>query len=639
MKRLISTLSLLAGAAPSLFAQDEDLLRRLIVTDGVDIAGEFFMAVIAGVVIAFATQYLLTALSVAIGISAVPNLKKTYAKAKAQDDQRGAAANNHDWNEFDHEADDTPTGVMVSSAAGAWNLVTTAVALFTGAAFALTLVPALMLAPQMAVTVALVIWGVFFILLFWLESRFASTIVGSLISAATSGLKAAAQSVAGLAGGLGGGVASLVTPSPTSQVKSVAESTIKELDNRFGDRLDSDRIVSAIEEFTQQTSSTVKQAADDLGSNVPSYKQLKSDIREIAVDAAEKGKPAKSNPAKWTAIQSVIQSAINVGDDSDSADDQEKTKQLKQLLQELKTEYDESGDLQASAKTVAKKHVDDEQLDQVISQVQDKIKSFGGSPSSENSDAQQSSGGLNVETLQKELKGLFDEQGSFDTEQVKKRLSSLDRGQIVTLIASNSSLSKEQVEQYAGQAEQALTFVQSQFGGGEDTDSTVDVNQVTHQAQELVAGFIRRNDPTGGKISDVVLDDGNLDLSKLKRQLVAAISGSGSDGEGDTLSSLSRKLKNFDKQTVIDLLTDNTSVSKAQLADYGRTLDESIAEVQDRVNRLGSDSQAALRQAERRAAIEAEHARKAAASAAWWLVLCIVVSGVAAVGGALLGGL
>ena len=472
--------------AQPLLAQDEDLLRRLILTDGVDIAGEFFIAVIAGVIIAFATQYLLTALSVAIGISAVPNLKHTYAEAKARDTRRGTAADERDWNDFDHEADDTPTGVKISAAAGAWNLVTTAVALFTGAAFGLTLVPALLLAPQIAITVALVIWGVFFITLFWLESRFASTIVGTLISAATSGLKTAAASVAGVATGVGGGIAGLVTPSQSKQIANVAESTIDELDARFGDRFDSDRIVEAIEEFTQETTKTVEQTADELGSNVPSYEQLKADIREIALDSAEAGKPPKSNPAKWTAIQSVIQSAVDGGDGDDSEAGKQRSAQLKQLMQELKAEYEESGDIQAAAKTVAEDHADDEEVEKLIGKIRDSLKSLGGGA---NGKGGNDGVKLDVATIQREIEGVLGEGGSVDKAKVQERLRALDREQVVKLVAGNTSLSEEQLEGYADQAEQALTLVKDKLGVAEGDGSAdgADLERVRTRAEGVIA--------------------------------------------------------------------------------------------------------------------------------------------------------
>ena len=658
MKKLL-TLGALAFAATPLLAQNEDLLRRLLVTDGVDIGAEFLIAVVAGVVIAFATQYLLTALSVAVGISAVPDLKKTYAKAKARDPERGRAADQRDWDDFDREADDTPTGVKVSAAAGAWNLVTTAVALFTGAAFALTLAPVLLLAPQLAVTVALVIWGLFFITLFWLESRFASTIVGGLVSAATSGLKAAAQGLSGAAGG----VASLATPSPETRVRRVAESTIDELDARFGDRFDADRIVAAIEGFTEETSRTVKRSADDLAAELPSYAQLKDDLRAIALDSAEAGKPPKSNPAKWTAIQTVVQSAIDSRDGADTAQGERKSTQLKRLLAELRGEYERTGSAAETVESVVGDHADEEYVDKIFARIQDSLKSLpangeggddadaddriidaptdggGGAPAGGDSGGRR----FDVATIQRELEGVLggrDMNGSTAT--VKERLRSIDREQVVALVADNTSLSREQVEQYAEQAEKAVALVSEKLGATEEggADGGIDLTDVAGRARAAIASFLEAHDPTGGQLTELARGDTDaVDLGRLRGVIVGALTGSGSAAGGDTLGALSRKLRSFDRDAVVDLLTSNTALTRAQLADYGRTLDEAVAEVRDRVTRLGNDSRAAVRNAERRAAIEAEHARRTAASAAWWLVLCIVVSGAAAVAGALLGGL
>ena len=69
-------LSMLLGTG-SLLAQDDVAL----VTDIVA-TPNYFLVVLFGVMLAIGFQFLLTSLSVAIGVSAIPNLKKTYAEAR-----------------------------------------------------------------------------------------------------------------------------------------------------------------------------------------------------------------------------------------------------------------------------------------------------------------------------------------------------------------------------------------------------------------------------------------------------------------------------------------------------------------------------------------------------------------------------
>ena len=589
MKRLLTTAAFAAAALPA-FSQ------TFVDGSAISIGSNFFVALVCGVIIAFAIQYLLTALSVAVGISAAPNLKEKYAEVKARDSRD--ADDNTKWNEFSHEADETPTGVKISSGVGIWNTITTAIALFTGTAFAMTLVPFFAETVGTAATLALTIWGTFFMLLFWLESRFASTIVGGLISTATSGLKQAAS-----------GVANLVAPSPASQVQSVADATIDKLEASFGGSFDTDRIVSAIENF----GSTVDNRLEKNLGKLPSYDKLVKDLRNIMNDSSKK---SGSNPAKWTAIQSLVQTAIESGDSSGSEKGKQKSAQLKQLLTELKAEYDKSGDAKSAATKVAsdKTGVDDAKIDEYISQIEKTLQT------SHEEDMQ-------AETLLGKIQDIVDRNG-VSTEGLSEKLSSFDRDDVATLIASNTSLSKEKVDTYVDQAVTALSTVREKLQSKSSSDtslmeqvSELDLQELTEQAKKAIAEYINVDDSPQAM----------QDYSVLKRDLVKAM-----NNPSDTLTILQNRLKTFNPDAIVAALpvrANSTADAKSQLL---QTLNEAKAEVEMKANELQTKAHGALRQAERRAVIEAEHARKTAASAAWWLVVSIVVSGVAALGGAIL---
>ena len=344
-KHTVLFIALLLSTVPS-YAQS-------LLEPGVSLSSNFFVALVCGVIIAFAMQYLLTALSVAVGISAVPNLKEKYAEVKARDPKRGGQSN--DWNEFSHEANATPTGVKISAGVGIWNMITTAVALFTGTALAMKMVPWFAETPGTSTTLALTIWGTFFMLLFWLESRFASTLVGGIISTATSGLKSVAQ-----------GVVDLVKPSPVTKAENLAEATLDRLETSFGGSFDTDRIVSAIENFGSQ-----------VDQRIPSYDKLVGDLKSIL---NESQKNSGSNPAKWTAIQSLLQTAIESGNRSGNAKGKQKSSQLQSVLAELKTNYDQSGSVATAAKRTAKDNTefDDAKIDEYVRQIERTLQESAG---------------------------------------------------------------------------------------------------------------------------------------------------------------------------------------------------------------------------------------------------------------------
>ena len=609
MKRLTLLAALLACALPAVFAQDAALVTDIVATPN------YFMAVVSGVIIAFAVQYLLTALSVAIGVSATPNLKHKYAEVKARDSVRGAASDDEatKWNEFSHEADETPLGVTISSGVGIWNTITTAVSLFAGTALALTLSP--VLTTGIAITLALTIWGTFFMLLFWLESRFASTLVGGLISTATSGLKAAAQ-----------GVTNLVTPNPAQQVanqaQSVAEATIDKLQASFGGSFDSDRLAEAIEKFGQRVETAGQNVGNRIDDRLPSYDKLKADLREIMVDSSKAG---KSNPAKWTAIQSVIQSAIASGDGSGTDKGKQKSSELQRLLGELKAEYDESGNAQQAAKTVAADNsdFDEAEIDGYIERLEETLRT--------SSDEDFASSERFNTKIQDIFSGDAGARGS-SLQQLGSRLQQMDREQVATLVASNTSLSKQQVDSYIDQATQAIAMVREQLSSSAtDEDATLldvvqeraadlDVNAYVERAKAAIASYIQQDDSSGAM----------RDYSPLRRDLVRAM-----NNPGDTLDILRARIASFDPEAVLAKLPGDATTVDGYKADLTRTLNEAKAEVEQQAKTLETKARAAGKRAERRAVIEAEHARKTAIAAAWWLVVAIVVSGVAAIGGAL----
>ena len=611
MKRFTLSAAALALAAP-LFAQAT-------VLPGAAIGSNFFVALVCGVIIAFAIQYLLTALSVAAGVSAIPNLKEKYAEAKAHNsslDAKHGLSSGKDSNYSTTSANQdktAPIGVKVSAAIGVWNTVTTAIALFTGAALAMKLVPEFAETPGTSTALALTIWGTFFMLLFWLESRFASTMVGGLISTATSGLRSAAE-----------GVKQLLTPSPASQVESVADATIDKLEASFGGTFDTDRIVGAIENFGKTVENTGQNITKRVDNALPSYDKLVSDLRSVM---NESSKNSGSNPAKWTAIQSVIQSAIDSGDSSNSEKGKAKSAELKKLLQEFKAEYDKSGDARDAAKKTAsaKTQLSDEEVDKYVEKFQDTLRT------SSESD-------LGSGKLGEKLQAIVNSKG-VSLGSLPDRLASLDRDEITSLLADNTTLTKDKADTYIEQAMSAVSTVREKLAEQSSADTSLmeqveeltgtDVEALTKKAQDAIANFIQTDDTSSTQVSQQ--PNGELNFAALKQDLVKAM-----NNPTDTLAILQNRLQSFDANVILDLLPVSQSQLHSKRSELERTLNEAKTEVETRAAHLQAKAEGAMRQAERKAVIQAEHARQTASSAAWWLVLSIVVSGAAALGGALL---
>ncbi|MCM1981695.1 MFS transporter [Lyngbya confervoides] len=125
----------------------------------------FFFTVLAGLVLAFAFQMLLTNFSIALGISVLST---------------------SDGSKTDQEGGGTVKTVGV--AMGIWTLVSVSLALFGACALALRF--SLLATPLEAITLALIIWATYFTALVWISSTTVGSLIGSVVNTATSSFQA-----------------------------------------------------------------------------------------------------------------------------------------------------------------------------------------------------------------------------------------------------------------------------------------------------------------------------------------------------------------------------------------------------------------------------------------------------------------
>ncbi len=132
----------------------------------------FFVALIAGVLLAFAIQFLLTNLSVAAGITYLGN------KSSHEDSHHSA-----------HQSSGGLGSTLkkVSTGVGLWTLLTVSLALFVACFLAVRL--SLLFSPGLGAIVGLVIWAAYFTLLVWFSSSTVGSLLGSLVNTVTSGFQ------------------------------------------------------------------------------------------------------------------------------------------------------------------------------------------------------------------------------------------------------------------------------------------------------------------------------------------------------------------------------------------------------------------------------------------------------------------
>ncbi len=126
---------------------------------------QFFVALFAGVLMAFAFQLLLTNFSVAFGISSL-----------------GGSSDSDDESE-------SLGGTIrkIETAVGLWTLLTVSIALFVACFLAVKL--SLVESTVLGAIIAVVIWSTYFSLLVWIGSTAVGSLIGSVVSTATSGFQ------------------------------------------------------------------------------------------------------------------------------------------------------------------------------------------------------------------------------------------------------------------------------------------------------------------------------------------------------------------------------------------------------------------------------------------------------------------
>ncbi|MBE9158090.1 MFS transporter [Nodosilinea sp. LEGE 06152] len=186
---------------------------------------QFFIALIAGVVMAFAFQFLLTNLTLATGISSGAD---PFADEVDEDDSKSWGRKARD----------------VEYKVGLWTLFTVNTAIFVACFLAVKLT--LIQSVALGAIVGVVIWSTYFLLLLWGGSR----TVGSVFSAVGSTAASGAQGVLGtVATALSG---SAVNAQLVNTVEASVEAVTKELRSELSSGLAPDRLRESVADYVQK---------------------------------------------------------------------------------------------------------------------------------------------------------------------------------------------------------------------------------------------------------------------------------------------------------------------------------------------------------------------------------------------------
>jgi nucleoid DNA-binding protein len=219
---------------------------------------QFFIALVSGVLLAFAFQLVLTNLSVAAGVSYL----------------------GHSGHSSSSDHDESGGGISVrkiSMGVGIWTLITVTIALFAACFLAVQL--SLLTTVGLGAIVGLVIWAAYFSLLVWVSSTTVGSLIGSVVGAATSGFQAL----------LGTATAAIGSRAAKQQMVSTAEAVTAAVRNELGSGIEPETIRNSLEDYVRRLrlpgfdSSKIRRDFEDL-LNDPEIETLAQDDRLSQID-------------------------------------------------------------------------------------------------------------------------------------------------------------------------------------------------------------------------------------------------------------------------------------------------------------------------------------------------------------------
>lgn len=588
---LLSPLAILAQTT----TRNVDYLANPIITP------QFFIAVIAGVILALGFQFILTALSIALGITAIGDLKESYVKNKYHTKEKDTF-NDSDNDEHEDKDDGMSTGTMITTGFGLWSVITVSLSLFGATALAINL--SLISSTVISITLGLVIWASFFILLFYLESRIVNTLLGGLINTATAGLRASGEAVK-----------EMFSTSKEQQLKNVAEDTVDKIRKDLSSSFDPKVINDTVDEFFKR-----------VDKSVPDYERVKKDIQQIIEQSNEQqGKLEKENikeqsktqssgggQTKWLAISQVLSSAIQNAEHGSNGQDEGKVEQLKELQKELKAAYNEGGSNQEKMEKVLAQltPAEEEQIHKYV----EKIKQLMATATPDDFEKGQ---------LQEKFMQVVKDPGG-EANKLARHIGDIDRETVVTVLAENTALDRDQVEKYADKVLEIIEGIKEKFSSNgaahPSTTSTGELSDLKNKAERVISQFINPNGNSGS----------GLDFSMLSSLFMDKLD----DGK-QSLNVVKRRIQNLDSDSIKAILFKNTNIDQRDLDKVVHSIEEAKEKVMHKVTQIEDEANRRVENLKRKAVIQAEHARQNAAAAAWWLVASAVVSGGMAIAGSL----
>lgn len=545
---------------------------------GVINAPQFFISIIAGILLAFGFQSVLTALSIAVGLSATPDLAELSAKHHAR-----AMARKDGFVDEDEEKirKDGSLAVKVTSTFGFWALVTTSLALFFATWLAVRL--SFVNVTEIGLVLGLVIWAAFFVIMTYLEMRTVRSAIGGITNLAFASFRGTFDAVRGA-----------FTPSLNRQIEDASRKSVRAIYEEINQIAHDEHLDRRLHNYLM-----------DLKPAVPDYNRIREDVRDL-IDHIKVEE--KINVDEEDVVRVL---SLHLEKNGKVLNKQNATRLMDTARQATREaqKYDQPAD-KAMAAAQAILPMKQEELQSYLQKMQDYLTESGAEE-------------LNPEELKHDIEQMFAHPGA-SAEIIRHRLSSIDEATIRKLLVNHPKVSEDQADRYTDMIMQAMEYVKGRHAangnGAAKAGSMGKAKKLPHKVEEkLHAYFDSLNHP---ELNYEVL---KADLAEILHDPAAAP------------RVLRERLAHMDKSAVVALLSSNSHISDSQAEKIADKAMEARDTVNDKIHQIEDEALRRYNQISRRTVLAAEHARESAIAASWWTVGTAMVSGIAAAIGGLLG--
>ena len=563
---------LIVGNARSAYAQ------TVAEADLVDVIAtpQFFISLLAGVLLAIGFQVLLTSLSVAIGISAIGNIEeKTNSKS----------SKSHSHSD---DADDKGNiGVKISSAVGVFTLLTTSIVLFCASLLAVKL--SLVANVMIGITLGLVIWAAFFTLMAYLEIKAVSSTIGGLINMAVAGLRTSTSAIQ-----------SIFERSAVGKTEKVAEKTIEKIRAELADTFDTRAITRKIDEYVEQLQ---PQEID--------YEKIKHEMADLLrnIQLEEKSSVEGNTLEKKTFIQ-LASEQPNLS--------KKDIKRLAQVFDEAKGIVQSEGTKEDKVKRAISQFTPakEEDVEKFVQQIEDYLRNTGKEE-------------LNPDLIRSDIERIV-EDPTHARSILSERFKKMDHSTFVALLAQNKYVGEQQAEKVARLVEQAIDSVSKKVARQQESakNTAYSAQNTAYEAKEESKNMVTNlSEGAKEKIKNYLnsLERPELSYNAIKWDIEQMMK----DPKA-SFSVIRNRLQQLDRETLIALLSSSERVSKENAENFVSNIEESKNRVLAEVERLEKEAERKVEELKQETLHQIENTRKTAASAAWWLFATAVVSGIAA---------